>query len=178
MASTASSATDWTAKEIRWKDGIDVNTAAAKDLTDYLLFKVWQYKENEVTDEGLWSIFGDDFKDFDPGIFSKISPINLRRMFNYLRKGGVYVQPKKDRVTYAQLLHDILQEEQPDVWTQEKLDEVYNELADGKFFSVKLNNTIKRGLDFKISSTYTPQPGKQGETPPPVPSGAGHPSLA
>ena len=99
-------------------------------------------------------------------------------MFNYLRKGGVYVQPKKDRVTYAQLLHDILQEEQPDVWTQEKLDEVYNELADGKFFSVKLNNTIKRGLDFKISSTYTPQPGKQGETPPPVPSGAGHPSPA
>ena len=96
VLSMALSATDWTAKEIRWRDGIDVNIAAAKDLTDYLLFKVWQYKENEVTDEGLWSIFGDNFKDFDPGIFSKISLINLRRMFNYLRKGGVYIQPKKD----------------------------------------------------------------------------------
>ena len=41
VLSMALSATDWTAKEIRWRDGIDVNIAAAKDLTDYLLFKVW-----------------------------------------------------------------------------------------------------------------------------------------
>jgi len=107
-SSIASSATDWKAKEQKWENGIDPATATNKDLTDYLLFKLWQYKDNELMDVALWSIFGDDFVKFDPGIFLKINVLHLRKMYDFLRKGGVYVQTKKGRATYAQLLYDVL----------------------------------------------------------------------
>ena len=160
-SSIASSATDWKAKEQKWENGIDPATATNKDLTDYLLFKLWQYKDNELMDVALWSIFGDDFVKFDPGIFLKINALHLRKMYDFLRKGGVYVQTKKGRATYAQLLYDVLQEKEQYTWTQKELDEVYNELAltEATFSSIKLNNALKRGLDYKYSSSssFTPQ---------------------
>jgi hypothetical protein len=86
-------------------------------------------------------------------------------MYNFLRQGGVYIHAKDKRATYAQLLFELTQEEQQHVWTQEELDEVYTKLNGDEFQSNKINNTIKRGLHYKIPTPYS-QSSIQSELPP------------
>jgi hypothetical protein len=159
------STTDWKAEEERWRHGIDVEAATDKDISDFTLYKLWEYKEYKTMDIGLWSFFQDDFGKFDANMFSKIHAQRLRNMYNFLRRGGVYVRTKDKRVTYAQLLSELTQEEQQHIWTQEELDEVYAELDGNEFQSNKLNNAIKRGLHYKIP-TSRPQSSLQSELPP------------
>src|ERR1700693_2889015 len=76
-------------------------------------------------------------------------------MYNFLRRGGVYIRPKDKRVTYAQLLFELTREEQQHVWTQEELDEVYADLDGNEFKSNRMNNAIKRGLNYKVTQDPT-----------------------
>ena len=106
-------------------------------------------------DDGLWSFFQDDFEHFAVNTFSRIHAQHLRSMYTFLRRGGVYVRTKEKRITYAILLHEVAQEERQHPWTQENLDEVYAELDGDGFQSNRMNNAIKRGLDYKLSQDPT-----------------------
>ena len=50
----------------------------------------------------------------------------LRELYYLLHKRGVYVYPKERHYTYTQLLAGVVQEEEFYTWTQEEVDEVYN----------------------------------------------------
>ena len=54
-----------------------------------------------------------------------------------------------------QLLSELTQEEHQHFWTQENLDKVYNELDGNGFQSNKMNNALKRGLNYKASQDPT-----------------------
>jgi hypothetical protein len=45
--------TDWKAEEKRWKNGINVQTVTNEDLTDFILFKLWEYNNYKAMDNGL-----------------------------------------------------------------------------------------------------------------------------
>ena len=75
---------------------------------------------------------------------------HLRSIYTFLRHGGVYVRTKEKRTTYAQLLFELTQEEYQHSWTQENLDEVYDELDGNGFQLNKMNNALKRGLNYKV----------------------------
>ena len=45
----------------------------SKDLTDFILFKLWEYNNYKAIDNRLWSSFQDDFKTFNINIFSKVN---------------------------------------------------------------------------------------------------------
>ena len=64
--------TDWKAEEKRWRNGIDVQTATDEDLTDFTLFKLWEYNDFKAMDDGLWTLFQDNFKVFSVNIFLRV----------------------------------------------------------------------------------------------------------
>ena len=103
--------TDWKAEEERWRNGIDVQTATDKDLTDFTLYKLWEYNEYKLMDNDLWSFFQDNFETFSVDIFLKVPIQHLRSIYTFLRHGGVYVRIKEKRTIYAQLLFELTQEE-------------------------------------------------------------------
>ena len=135
--------TDWKAEAKRWRHGIDTQTATDEDLTDFIQFKLWEYNKHEAMDDGLWSVFQDDFEAFSVDMFSKVHTLHLRKMYAFLRRGGVYVRTKEKRTTYAQLLFELTQEEYQYSWTQENLLEVYEKLDRNGFQSDKINNVVK-----------------------------------
>ena len=157
--------TDWKAEEERWRNGINVQTATDKDLTDFTLFKLWEYNDFKAMDDGLWTLFQDDFEMFSVDTFLRVHAQHLQSMYTFLRRGGVYVRTKQKRTTYAQLLFELIQEERQYSWTQENLDEVYIELNGNGFQSNKMNNALKHGLNYKVSqdpmvrtTPFQPQP--------------------
>ena len=147
--------TDWKAEEERWRNGINVQTATDKDLTDFTLFKLWEYNDFKAIDNGLWTLFQDDFKVFSVDIFLRVHAQHLQSIYAFLRRGGVYMHTKQKRTTYAQLLFKLIQEEHQYSWTQENLDEVYIELNEIGFQSNKMNNTLKHSLNYKVSQDPT-----------------------
>jgi hypothetical protein len=149
------SAPDWKAEAERWKQGVNLETATDKDITDFIMFKLWEYNEYKTMDVALWSFFQDDFEGFDVATFLRVHAQHLRSMYDFLRRGGVYIRAKEKRVTYAQLLFEITQEERQHPWTQEELEEVYVELGGNEFQSNKMNNAIKRGLNYKVTQDPT-----------------------
>ena len=142
--------TDWKAEEKRWRNGIDAQTATDEDLTDFILFKLWEYNDCKAMDDGLWSFFQNDFEAFSVDTLSKVHIKHLRNIYTFLRRGGVYVRTKEKRTTYAQLLFEITQEEHQHLWTQENIKEVHNELDGNGFQSNKINNALKYGLNYNI----------------------------
>ena len=46
--------------------------ATNKDLIDFTLFKLWEYNEYKLINNGLWSLFEDDFEVFSVNIFLKV----------------------------------------------------------------------------------------------------------
>ena len=155
----ASRTKDWTEEEERWAFGIEnVISASTKDLTDYLLFKLWQYEDNKLMDYALWEFYKEDFQYFDPGIFGRINGMQLRKMYEYLRAGGVYIQAKKYRMTYAQLLDEVLHEEEPHTWTMAEIQEVQEDMKDSNFASNRINNILRRGYIRSAPTTPASRP--------------------
>ena len=46
--------------------------ATNKDLTDFILYKLWEYNEYKLIDNDLWSFFQDNFETFSVDIFLKV----------------------------------------------------------------------------------------------------------
>ena len=69
--------TDWKAEAEQWKNRINVQTATNKNLTDFTLFKLWEYNEYKLMDNGFWSFFQNNFKVFSADIFLKINAQHL-----------------------------------------------------------------------------------------------------
>jgi hypothetical protein len=88
----------------------------------------------------------------------------------------VYTYPKERRHTYAHLLASVVQEEEFHAWTQEEVDEVYNE-TNGDVRSNLLQIYTKHGVGYKASNDplvrsgtrpvqTTVQPTRQPASPP------------
>ena len=45
--------TDWKAEEEQWRNGINIQTATNKDLTDFILYKLWEYNKYKLIDNNL-----------------------------------------------------------------------------------------------------------------------------
>ena len=69
--------TDWKAEAERWKNRINVQTATDKELTDFILFKLLEYNEYKAMDDGLWSLFQDDFEVFSVDTFLRVHTQHL-----------------------------------------------------------------------------------------------------
>ena len=78
-----------------------------EDLTDFILFKLWEYNDCKAIDDGLWTLFQDDFKVFSVNTFLKVYTQHLWNIYALLWRGGVYICIKEKCTTYTQLLFKI-----------------------------------------------------------------------
>jgi hypothetical protein len=76
----------------KWEDGIDTNNATKVDLREYLNTKLYQYTLYRISDENLWDLFKDDFKDFNSAIFGQYSRTELQTLRKYLQYSGVHIE--------------------------------------------------------------------------------------
>jgi hypothetical protein len=49
--------TDWKAEAERWKDGINIEEANASNIKDYIQYRLWQYKNENIVNNDLWDYF-------------------------------------------------------------------------------------------------------------------------
>ena len=108
--------TMWRARIKRWEDGVKLGTATKEDLQEYLSTKLYQYTLNKTTDDNLWDLFKDDFKDFDTATFNRLTCTEIQGLRTYLRCGGVHVEQNHSRLTIAQSLVNVVQEETKHIW--------------------------------------------------------------
>jgi hypothetical protein len=113
---------DWGAKVLKWKYGIDVTTATDKDILDYMQTKLYDYMSNRVSDDDLWELFQDDFKDFTTDMFTR-NQRETQRLQTCLRCGGVFVASNTKSITIAQKLIDVVNEEEQHKWTETNMKE-------------------------------------------------------
>jgi hypothetical protein len=62
-------------------------------------------------------MFTQDFEHFTLDNLGSINIATTKRMYMLLRQNGVYIEPKNKRPSYAQLLFNMIQEEQEHKWT-------------------------------------------------------------
>ena len=41
----------------QWKNGINIKMVIDKDLTDFILYKLWEYNKYKLIDNRLWFFF-------------------------------------------------------------------------------------------------------------------------
>jgi hypothetical protein len=56
---------EWKEKIKKWENGINPATAIKEDLQEYLDTKLYQYSIDRTTNDNLWDLFKDNFKNFD-----------------------------------------------------------------------------------------------------------------
>jgi len=61
----------------KWEDGIDPTNATKTELQEYLTTKLFQYTMNRTTDDNLWDLFQDDFKNFNVAAFNQYTRTEL-----------------------------------------------------------------------------------------------------
>jgi hypothetical protein len=61
----------------KWENGINISQATKEDLHDYCKARIHYYTINRQSDENLWDLFQEDFKDFDTTAFGQINRTEL-----------------------------------------------------------------------------------------------------
>src|SRR5271165_5398237 len=99
----------------KWETGIN---ATATDIKEVKAFADWRlsiYKENKWKGFDLWESFVDDFETFTRDILDDLSKDRLKRIRDYLRENGVYIQ-KEARKSIADGLLRAIYEPTPSKW--------------------------------------------------------------
>jgi hypothetical protein len=109
-------ADEWEARIRKWEDGIDVSKVSREDLHDYCKARMYYYTLKRQSDENLWDLFQEDFRDFDITVFGRMSRTEVYILRAYLRCGGVYVEQNHQRLSVAQSLVNVIEEETKSEW--------------------------------------------------------------
>jgi len=75
-------------------------------------------------DTALWYCFKEDFMMFTVKIFNSMMSIKRTALRNHLVGGGVFVadyRQRRTRKTLAEVLYNVLLEDEPHVWTDEEV---------------------------------------------------------
>jgi hypothetical protein len=123
----------------KWGFGIDVTTSDADQLKEYINTKIRQYEIDKMSDNGLWRMFREDFKNFTPEIFAKLHHRVLSSLSLNLRCAGVWVPSNNQRLSYAMCLTQVLQEETRHEWTMENIREAQEDFLKKPITSVYID---------------------------------------
>ena len=130
-------AEDLKAKEKKWSKGCVPDAIKEDDLLkEYMETKLELYTKYDMSDENLWELYREDFKDFKTDDFKRLGTYHQRWLRKYLRCGGVYVAPAGQGVLLTDVLHDTLTEETQHVWTNQDVADCNSDLSKGTITSV------------------------------------------
>jgi hypothetical protein len=95
----------------KWEDGIDPATATKAELQEYVTTKMYQYTLHKKSDNNLWDLFQDDFKNFDTAAYNLINCTLIQNLRAQLRCSGVYIEQNHKNLTIAQSFINLAREE-------------------------------------------------------------------
>ena len=165
---------EWKEKIKKWENGINPVTTTKEDLQEYLDTKLYQYSIDRTTDDNLWDLFKDDFKSFDLLAFNRYNRTELQRLRSYLRCGGVSVDQNTNRLTIAQSLLNVVNEETKRVWNEDDITQfgpVRADLKNGPITSVFVTLEGAGRSDAPNVQPPPPLPQPQPQPPPPPEQG-------
>ena len=161
---------------------LDVTTASKHDITKYAEARIQDYLADNIMDTALWYCFKEDFMMFTVKIFNSMTSTKRTALRNHLVGGGVFVadyRQRRTRKTLAEVLYDVLLEDEPHVWTDEEVAAVQTDDRSVQIRSAELRDKLKVATSTgesrpskQIPTPYTP--GKQyvRENTPPTPTAA------
>jgi hypothetical protein len=99
----------------KWETGIDATATDIKEIKAFVDWRLLTYKENGWKGFDLWESFIDDFETFTRNILDDLGKDRLKRLRDYLRENGVYIQ-KEARKSIADGLLRAIHEPTPSKW--------------------------------------------------------------
>lgn len=99
----------------KWETGIDATDTDIKEVKAFVDWRLLIYKENGWEGFDLWESFVDDFETFTKDILDNLGKDRLKRIRDYLRENGVFVQ-KEARKSIAEGLLVTIREPTPSKW--------------------------------------------------------------
>jgi hypothetical protein len=161
----------------KWEDGIDPVTATKAELQEYVTTKMYQYTLYKKSDDNLWDLFQDDFKNFDAAAYNLINRTLIQNLRAQLRCSGVYIEQNHKNLTIAQSFINLAREETKSVWNEADIvndGPIRTDLLQGPITSVylTLDGTGRKGTRRSQSRNQAvyPPPSNQGYPPlPPSP---------
>ena len=100
------------AKEKKWLKGCVLDAIKEDDLLkEYTETRLNLYDKYNMSDESLWELYQEDFKDFKANDFKRLGNFYQQWLRRYLRCGGVYVAPAGQGVLLIDVLYNTLTEE-------------------------------------------------------------------
>jgi hypothetical protein len=161
----------------KWEDGIDPATATKAELQEYVTTKMYQYILYKKSDDNLWDLFQDDFKNFDNTAYSLISHMLIQNLRTQLCYSSVYIEQNHRNLTITQSFINLAQEETKSIWNEADIvnnGPIRTDLLQGPIISVylTLDGTGYKGTRRSQSRNQAvhPPPSNQGYPPlPPLP---------
>jgi hypothetical protein len=145
------------ARTSKWDFGIDLETCSDEDIQEYATTKLYEYQDNNnYTDDNLWYLFQEDFKDFlleNWAAIPRTVQLNLRKC---LRCRGVVVPPNGKSTTMAQALKSVATEDEQGKWTEQEMAAACTDLLNGPIVSKTL---IKLWTQQQGTGTQEPKNG-------------------
>jgi hypothetical protein len=99
----------------KWETGINATATDIKEIKAFVDWRLLTYKENGWKGFDLWESFINDFETFTRNILDDLSKDRLKRLKDYLRENGVYIQ-KEARKSIADSLLRAIHEPTPSKW--------------------------------------------------------------
>jgi hypothetical protein len=169
---------DWNEKVKKWRYGIEPDKVTTDEIREYIYAKRYQYQAKKTGDLNLWDLFQDDFKNFTVETFNRPDRATIQDLRHCLRCGGVYVQQNNKRLTIAESLIAVVEQDEFHEWTDDDVKEANADLSKGPITSIYI--TVERNLRPEMlakvgaprPTTTTPQP-----TRPPTPQSITAPQI-
>ncbi|RDW58865.1 hypothetical protein BP6252_13341 [Coleophoma cylindrospora] len=110
--------------------GHDLERGAEKDgkwgqavLNTWIHFHLGYWDRRQHRDDILWEEYREAFEDWKEEWFTGASTKALKELRTYLTTHGVWVRPQAGSNSYAKVLQEVLDEEQPHKWTEDEIQE-------------------------------------------------------
>jgi hypothetical protein len=113
---------DFKVDEERWGNPFDPNDEdqlTTENISGYIAHVTMIYQSRGYKDNELWEIFHEDFENFTIDIFSQAHRQALRDLRTHLENNGVWIRRVKG-ASYAKVLKECLEEEDPHEWTEQE----------------------------------------------------------
>ena len=115
-----------------------MTSTTARGIEAFINERLSLWKEGDFQDGNLWDAFVEEFDGYTKEDFKSIDTAVIRRLRDYLRKRGVWIQ-KNIRIGIAETLYNTLQEEEPKLWTDEEILRCHEK---EKFDSFRMNERL------------------------------------
>jgi hypothetical protein len=114
---------DWSAEWKKWKRGINLETALDIEVVRFTKTMIYDWESNNAMDTNLWELVQEYLANFDKDTFALLDTRTLQHLRDCLRSRGVYVAKNNKRLTIAETLLEVINEEQHE-WTDADIQEV------------------------------------------------------